>query len=306
MLNSHEICFQWLEEKKISIKPLSYDKYEAAVKKYLLSFFTSHPLDTLNQYIIEDYLNQQIECGLSLNTAKFLKSTIKSIYIYSERKYALKHIDFTCIKIDQTQKIVSTTLNTEQENMIFEYCCSHHDSLSVAILLCLYSGIKFSEICALQYGDIHLDKQYIDVHKMVQRSINREDSLTKTKFNAVELSGVSKRKVVLSDFMCDYLNQFMGEYDKDKYLLNGTHQLPDQRRYQNKLKQLGKKYGFDMTFLILRNTFKDNCIKNNVDVKTLINMLGVTNIVITNNEEETSDYFKNQRQVEKVLPKIVV
>ncbi|MCD8028078.1 MAG: hypothetical protein LUF02_05330 [Erysipelotrichaceae bacterium] len=78
-MNSSDICFQWLEEKKISIKPLSYDKYERAVNKYLLSFFQQYPIDKLDQHIIEDYLYHQIELGISHSTAKFLKSTIKSI-----------------------------------------------------------------------------------------------------------------------------------------------------------------------------------------------------------------------------------
>ncbi|MCD8027567.1 MAG: tyrosine-type recombinase/integrase [Erysipelotrichaceae bacterium] len=166
----------------------------------------------------------------------------------------------------------------------------------------LYSGLKFSEICALQYGDIHLDEKYIDIHKMVQRSVNRDNNVTKTLLHTIELTGASKRKIILSDFMCKYIKDFMDEYDERKYLLNGTYHLPDQRTYQNKLKYLGNQNGFEVTFLILRNTFKDNCIKNNVDMKTLMNMLGVTNIVIINNDN-TPDYFNNQKQIEKLLSK---
>jgi len=286
MLNSRDICFQWLEEKRISIKPLSYDKYETAVNKYLLSFFNQYPIDNLDQHIIEDYLYHQIELGLSHSTAKFLKSTIKSIYTYAERTYHLDHIDFSCIKIDVKRKSNPITLSDEQEDIVFRYCISHHDALSVAILLTLYSGLKFSEICALQYGDIHLDEQYMDIHKMVQRSVNRENDITKTLLHTIELTGASRRQIILSDFMCDYLREFMGEYDERKYLLNGTYRLPDQRTYQNKLKQLGNQNGFELTFLILRNTFKENCIKNNVDMKTLMTMLGVSNIVFTNNQKK--------------------
>ncbi|MCD8028569.1 MAG: tyrosine-type recombinase/integrase [Erysipelotrichaceae bacterium] len=303
MLNSRDICFQWLEEKRISIKPLSYDKYETAVNKYLLSFFNQYSIDNLDQHIIEDYLYHQIELGISHSTAKFLKSTIKSIYIYAERIYHLNHIDFSCIKIDENRKSATITLTDKQEDIVFKYCVSHHDALSVAILLSLYLGLKFSEICVLQYSDIHLDEQYIDIHKMVQRSVNRENDITKTILNTIDLIGTSKRQVFLSDFMCDYLRDFMGEYDERKYLLNRTYRLPDQRTYQNKLKQLGNQNGFEITFLILRNTFKENCIKNNVDMKTLMNMLGVSNIVITSNDN-TLNYFNNQKEVEKLLPKI--
>lgn len=304
MLDSNEICLKWLEEKKLSLKTLSYDKYENAVNKYLLSFFVAHPMEELDKDIIEQYLIQLQQSGLSYSSAKFLKSALKSIYIYAERTYHLNHIDFACVEIGQKSETNHIILNAQQEETIFKYCCENQDALSIAVLLCLYAGLRFSEICVLKYSDIHLDEHYIDITKMVQRCANREDSLTKTKYYITELTGVNNRQVIITDFLCDLLESFMVDYNDNKYLLSRDYRLPEQRSFQNKLKKLGKLLGFDVTFLTLRNTFKENCIKNNVDTKILINMLGIRNLVLTNDDDYRDEMSYKRSQLAKIQPDI--
>ncbi|MCD7892965.1 MAG: tyrosine-type recombinase/integrase [Erysipelotrichaceae bacterium] len=228
--------------------------------------------------------------------------TLKSLYNYAEEKYPLKHIDFSLIKITLNKKI--NLLDQYQQQIIYEYCCNHVDALGVIIVLCLYAGLRFTEVCALKYSDIDIDNGTINITKKVQRKINRHNDLTKTVFSTEELVSPEKRIVGLSTFTIYYLKIFMsqGKVDYDCYLLNKNYKIPEQRLYQKKIKELSHVLGFEINFIILRNTCKENCIKNNVDINTILNTLGVNSITITADTNNKIDIDYNQKEMNKIIP----
>ncbi|MCD7893367.1 MAG: tyrosine-type recombinase/integrase [Erysipelotrichaceae bacterium] len=228
--------------------------------------------------------------------------TLKSLYIFAEKLYSINHIDFSLIKISLNKKM--TSLDEYQERIIYEYCCNHVDSLSVAIILCLYAGLRYTEVCALKYSDIDIDSGTINISKKVQRSVNHNNNLSKTVFSTIELISPERRIVGLSQFTLFYLKLFMsqGKPDYDCYLLNKNFKIPEQRIYQKKIRELSKTLGFDVNFNILRNTCKENCIKNNVDINTLLNTLGINSITITNDDKKQIDISYNQEEMNKLIP----
>ncbi|MCD7894901.1 MAG: site-specific integrase [Erysipelotrichaceae bacterium] len=301
MIDAITFTQEWLDIKRNDIKPISYDKYEVVIKNYLVPFLKKHPIDTLNESIINQYLNNELNGTLSQRTIYLIKSVLKLLYNYAEEKYHLKHIDFSIIKVDITQK--QQTLDSYQEKIIYDYCCNHIDALSVSILLCLYGGLRFSEICALRYSDIDLDHGLIHINKKVQRKKERGNRLSKTIFSTETLDIPEKRIVALSDFMIAYLKKFMIYSEIDCYLLNQSQKLPEQRLYQRQLKALGQKYDLEVTYLMLRNTCKEKCIQNNVDMNTVLKTLGITKIIINVDNDKPIDIHYNQKQMEKLIPR---
>ncbi|MCD7895036.1 MAG: site-specific integrase [Erysipelotrichaceae bacterium] len=302
MINIDKLYNEWLYIKKKEVKLISYDKYESIGNLYVLPFLKTQPIESLNVSIVSDYINKHINNGLSSQSVQTIKMTFKSLYTYAEEKYALKHIDFSLIKIPSDKKV--TTVDEYQEKIIYEYCCNHKDALSVAIILCLYAGISFTEICALKYSDIDLNNGRINIAKKVQRKINRNNELSKTVFAAEDLVPPEKRIIGLSPFIVSYLNDFMsqGKPDYDCYMLNKNNKIPEQRIYQRKIKELSNMLGFEVTFVMLRNTCKEKCIKNNVNVHTILNTLGLTKLVISADNERDIDITYNQEEMNKISP----
>ncbi|MCD7892795.1 MAG: site-specific integrase [Erysipelotrichaceae bacterium] len=302
MIDIDKLYNEWLQDKKTQLKPISYDKYETTGNIYILPFLKEHPIENIDTPMISTYINTQINNGLSHNTAQVIKMTFKSLYNYAEEKYPLKHIDFSLIKIPSNQK--PSTLDEYQEKIIYNYCCNNIDSLSVTILLCLYAGLRFTEICALKYSDIDLDNGYVNITKKVQRKINRNNDLSYVVFSTETLAAPEKRVVGLSQFIISYLNEYMslGKPDYDCYLLNKNHKIPEQRIYQKKIKNLSNILGFEINFVMLRNTCKEKCIKNNVDMNTVLDTLGITKIIISADNDRNIDITHNQKEMNKLNP----
>lgn len=301
MIDVDVLCKEYLEIKKGEVRSISFDKYETTMNNYLLPFLKNNPIETLDNDMISKYLNELLKNGLSQSTVRVVKITLKGLYNYAEKKYTLKHIDFSMIHVGNEEK-PANVLDEYQEKNLYDYCRSHIDALGVTIILCLYGGLRFTEICALKYSDINLDDGYINVNKKVQRKINRNNTLSKTVFSTVELESPEKRKVALSSYIISYLESYMYHVDVDCYLLSNNLKLPEQRIYQRKLKDLGKELGFEVSYVILRNTCKEKCIHSNVDINTILNTLGISKLIISIDNNRNSDINYNQKQMDKLSP----
>ncbi|MCD7840741.1 MAG: site-specific integrase, partial [Erysipelotrichaceae bacterium] len=243
--------------------------------------------------------------GLSYSTVNFIRFIIFSVYDYAADNYGYKPLDLDKIKFNGSdEKKPIDSIGEEEENILYQYCLCHMNALSVSILLALYAGLRCSEICSLQIKDIHLDEGYIDVNKKSQRNTNYLNNNSKTIFYTIELTWPEKRQVVLLPFLVDYLRNYISDEPEDYYLLSKTSKLSENRLYQSKLKNLGKHFGFDLSYSILRNTFKNNCLNNNVNIKYLLNMLGMSKIEITNDDSyhESIDYQRDQ--IYKIQPNL--
>ncbi|MCD8028865.1 MAG: site-specific integrase [Erysipelotrichaceae bacterium] len=302
MITIQQICLEWLKEKEGTVKTITYEKYEKAINKYIIPFFKSHPIEQLTEKQISQYLYDQYN-DLSYSTVKFIRITLLSVYDYAVEHYDYRILHTNKITFDAVdEKKPIDTISEEEEALLYQYCMSHMNALSVAILLSLYAGLRCSEICSLTIKDIHLDEGYIDVNKKSQRNTNYINNDSKTLFHTIELSWPEKRQVVLLPFLVDYLSRYINDEPEDYYLLSKSLKLSENRLYQGKLKKLGQEFGFDVNFSVLRNTCKNNCLNNNVNIKYLLNMLGMSKIEITIDDSfhEGMDYQRDQ--MNKIQP----
>lgn len=305
MIDERQICQQWLDTKVTTVKSITYDKYETIINKYILPLFQKYPMDQLNTNEISDYLNALYDQGLSGYMVKLIKLILNSIYDFAHVIYDYPSIDFTKIILHiQSEKKTLGNLDKEQEDILFQYCMLDVNALNVSILLALYAGLRCCEICALKIEDIHLDEGYIDVNKQSERVVNRKNNESKTLVQVVDLSWPEKRQVVLQPFMIDYLRQYIQYSYPDLFLLTRTFRIPVKRTYENKLKILGTQLGMNVSYSILRNTCKSNCINNDVNIMTLLNMFGLTKLEININDSYHEEIDYTRKQLAKIQPNI--
>ncbi|MCD7892791.1 MAG: hypothetical protein LUG60_03725 [Erysipelotrichaceae bacterium] len=88
----------WLKEKQKELKPLSYSKYESDFINYILPFLKEHPIETLDETIINNYFNNTLNQILSTDALQMLKVVFKSFYNYAENKGIVRHLDFSLVR----------------------------------------------------------------------------------------------------------------------------------------------------------------------------------------------------------------
>lgn len=292
---------EWLLTKKISVKYSTYCKYENIIIKHLNPYFKENDINELTELKIINYIDHLINVmDLSKSTVNTIQGTLKSIYRYGERTHGLKKLDFNVIKFNQKSKS-KEPLNKEQEIIVWNYCLDNISNMSLAMSLGLYGGLRIGEICALKWEDIDFCNCTISITKTAER-LKSDDNNSKTKLFILEPKTESSiRSVILPDFLIKYLEKYKNEAATNNYILSNKNKPLDPRTIQKNFKKFCVKNNIDATFHTLRHTFATNCIKIGIDVKTLSEILGHSNVNITlNRYVHTSFDFKKQ-QINKIV-----
>lgn len=146
--------------------------------------------------------------------------------------------------------------------------------------MCLFTGLRLGEICALKWSDIDLENRILTVNSTVQRLYTEGYKTMTALIETMPKSECSRREIPLSDTALEIFASFTTD---TKYVFGGDKPL-EPRTLQYQFKKILKDAKLpDKNFHILRHTFSTNCIEGGTDVKSLSEMLGHSDVQITLN-----------------------
>lgn len=186
------------------------------------------------------------------------------------------------IKIERPD--ISVISKRDQEVLI-QYLKNSATNCDIGILLCLFTGIRIGELCALRNSEISVSTKTLCINSTMQRiQCFDEDSNSKTKIIITPpKSCFSKRSIPLPDCIMPYLENI--KKDDESFFLTGSKtEYIEPRSMQNYFKRVLKENGIQKTnFHALRHTFATNCVELGFDTKSLSEILGHSNVSITLN-----------------------
>ena len=182
---------------------------------------------------------------------KFAPKTVADILsrMKSIRKFALIHgykVNFIpdCTAIPQGNEDIRV-FSLAEEKILLTYLRENSDLISLGILVCLFTGLRIGEICALRWSDISLIEQEIHVRRTMQRLQNLDKNAEKKTYIAIDTpkSNSSIRTIPIPDNIMDRLRQ---AYVRDAYLLTGdVKRFVEPRTMENRFKSIIKKCGME-------------------------------------------------------------
>lgn len=275
-----EMLREWCKE-KFDVKIQTKQRYVQLIEKHFIPFF-NHKLS--KELTIDDFMQFiQIknEEGVSISVQKTLKYIMKASWEYGVLHKYCNPILFDCIKF----KKYTTKVNvfSKEEQLILENQLKKHINIrKIALLLCLYTGLRIGEVCGLKWEDIDLKKRILYVKRTIIR-VKNDNPNSKTKTLLIEStpkSETSMREIPIPDFLVEMLKQF---YSQDYfYILSNSTKLYDPRQLESSYSKIIKKCGIKYSnFHTLRHTFATRCIESKMDIKTLSEILGHASVEIT-------------------------
>lgn len=269
------VAKQWLNQIKDIRKYSTFVKYSAIYNTHLYGSLGNLPVTQID----DGSIRERIGASFSDSTEKSIYCVLNQILDYGEVNCNMQKINLRR-KGTRKKKETVQTLNLTEQTKLIRFLYQDMDIYKMGILLCLSTGLRLGEICALKWEDIDLELKILYVNSTVQR-ISVTGSGAKTKLvEGMPKTECSKREIPLSRELAELLLQFQSP---TKYLLNGEKPM-EPRTYQNKFKSYLKQAGLeDTNFHILRHTFATNCIDNGADVKSISEVLGHSDVKITLN-----------------------
>lgn len=278
------IAKQWLNIKRMSLKFSSYIKYENVINQHILPYFEEVNIYDIDDEIICDYFHQLNQSeSLSTSMLKTIRYISKALLTYSGIRYGIDTIDFSMYQFPKA-KSECVILSDTQRIHLEQYCERSLSSVSVGMLLALYAGLRIGEVCALQWKDIDLRIGILSINKTVQRLKNDSDDSSKTKLYVTKpKTDTSSRSIPLQDYLKSYLQRFydLVNHDPLDYILTQTKVPMDPRTLQKQFVKVCSLYEFQVNFHVLRHSFATYCVMAGVDVKSLSEILGHSDISTT-------------------------
>ena len=104
---------------------------------------------------LNDFINFKLTSGgLSAKSVRDIMMIYRSIENYASREYGIKETHFTMPKIDKKQTDV---LNVFERKRLENYLIHNQNKTNIAILLCLFTGLRVGELCGLKWENIDFD-----------------------------------------------------------------------------------------------------------------------------------------------------
>jgi len=198
-------------------------------------------------------------------------------------------------------------LSLLEEQRLLSVLFKDLDRYKLGVFICLYTGIRIGELCALQWRNVSLNENTIKIEQTMQR-LQSEDlnAIQKTRIIVTEpKSYAALRTIPLPEFVIDVIKPFAGS--PTSYVLSGECKtIIEPRTMQNRFKgYLEEGKIEDANFHSLRHTFATRCIEAGFDIKTLSEILGHSSVKITLDKYVHSSLQLKRNNMEKLKPAAV-
>lgn len=282
-----KICELWLADIKSTIKESSYVRYRNVTSNYIIPYLGDITVSDIDYALLSAHISRLLSSGgtkgsgLSSKTVADILVVIKAVLKYASRcKYA---VDLSAMNVTVKQKTTPVkTFEAADYMRLIKYLQSNPSYLNQGLLICVFTGIRIGELCALTWSDFSFEKKILHVHKTMQR-LQTPDGDSKTSIQITEpKSQCSVRDIPIPEVLIPCLNV---SESKDAYVLSGNAaHFVEPRTMQNHFKRVLKQCDIEsVNFHVLRHTFATRCIELGFDIKSLSEILGHANVNITLN-----------------------
>ena len=164
----------WLETVRHQVRESTYIKYRNLADSYILPRLGELEWDDITRETLESFCGYlrtsggRCGKGLSSKTLADTMSVIRSIFRYAAGHGASLSFDPSSLFIRNEPPTLRILSRKEQETLC-RFLCADLNGRNLGVLICMFTGMRLGEICALRWEDISFYEQTIYVHRTMQR-----------------------------------------------------------------------------------------------------------------------------------------
>lgn len=278
---------EWMETtKRISVKPLTYDRLETSYRSLLEYPIAKKPVSSLTTADMQSYINTLAEEGYSLSTIKKQYHLVGAYISYANGEGIQVRPICNNVSLPSPSQLAAKDEGEIQsyskaEQILLKRVLKTGDYIGYyAALLMMETGLRVGECLALKWEDVLWNRKALRVNKTLIRMAHRK----KMEVQIGAKSHTSNRLIPLSTEALNLLSELL-ETTKNPigYIFSAEDDFPisyEAIRYQitKACKIANVPYKGQHAF---RHTFATNCYYNGADVKILSKLLGHSKVSIT-------------------------
>lgn len=300
----------WLHAKRLGVKESTYIRYRNTIENHIKPDLGKYPINKISTSLMEQFVSRKLQNGridgnggLSPKSMSDIMVIVKESFKYAQSYGVIVVCSFERISFKKNAQEMRV-LSLLEEQRLLSVLFKDFDRYKMGVFICLYTGIRIGELCALQWKNVSLSENAIKIEYTMQRLQSENlNALQKTRIIVTEpKSYAALRTIPLPEFVIDVIKPFAGS--PNTYVLSGEcKKIIEPRIMQNRFKAyLAEGKIEEANFHSLRHTFATRCIEAGFDVKTLSEILGHSSVKITLDKYVHSSMQLKRNNMEKLKP----
>lgn len=296
-----QISDLWKEEKRQFVKKSTFAVYSLIVETHLLPAF-GH-LTEIIEKDVQDFVLHKLNGGLSQKTIKDMLIVLRMILKYGAKKNYCVYSPIDVIFPTDRERQELEVLSITNQKKIMRFVEDNFTFRNLGIFICLSTGVRIGEICALTWEDIDTENSIIHIRKTIQRIYIRENGVRHTELMIdTPKTATSIRDIPMTKDLLLVLKPLRKVVNENFFVLTNDITPTEPRTYRNYYKKLLAKLDIPpIKFHGLRHSFATRCIESHCDYKTVSVILGHSNISTTLNLYVHPNYEQKKKCIDKML-----
>ena len=294
-LNLSEWFDMWFDQLH-HIKQSTKTVYQSYANKHIKPRMGNICLNKLTSKDIQSFVDQ-LSDSLSPKTVRAVYAMLKKCINAAYEEEIIFNVTNN-IKLPKIFNKEVRILNHREQFILENAIENSSNSNYIGILICLYTGIRIGELCALTWNDIDLARSLLTINKTMYR-VKTGDGVKKTQIVISTPKSVSsQREIPIASFLLDRLiplKKISG------YIINNSGKFIEPAVYGRLFSRLLDKIGLPhIKFHSLRHSFAVRALELGVDIRTLSELLGHSSVSTTLNFYGHSFPEHKRRQIELI------
>ena len=301
-MNFKDISTLWKEEKRKFVKLSTISAYAVILENHLLPTFGNKVI-VITEQEVQQFVLLKLDAGLSQKTVKDFLIVLKMIYRYGVKINEFQHCDWDIKYPNAQENKALEVLNIAHHKKLMAFVSDNFTFRNLGILICLQTGIRIGEVCALQWGDIDLQKGVVSISKTIERIyiIDSEVKHTELIVSSPKTQN-SHRDIPLSKTLLQMLRPLKRIVNDKFFIITNEEKPTEPRTFRNYYKTVLKTLNIPpLKFHGLRHSFATRCIESNCDYKTVSVILGHSDISTTLNLYVHPNNEQKKKCIDKML-----
>ncbi|MDR0682340.1 MAG: site-specific integrase [Dysgonamonadaceae bacterium] len=282
-----EFLAEWLERSiRNNDRKTTYAVYRGHVANHINDALGDTKLCDLGkeqvQNLIRKLRDEKGLCGKSVRSIiQMLKTALNQAAVYG---YILQN---PCdkLRLPKDDSAVVEVFTTDEQRLIETAIAQTDDSRDYGVLIMLYAGLRIGEMSGLKWKNYDPVKRTITVATSLKRVLNYDETMPKTSVVEDEpKTAKSRRTIPVPDFLCGVLNKLRADSNSEYVVSMGNGKYVEPRTfhfiYKRLLKRAGVTYKRPHTN---RHVFATRALEIGIDLKTVSELMGHTDCMITAN-----------------------
>ena len=294
----------WAAQKQQFVKQSTMSAYALTLANYLVPHFGSHT--DIMESDVQQFVITQLDRGLRQKTIKDQLIVLKMVYRFGCKQNAFTLHEWDIHFPTEQNKHDISVFTVDQQRRLMRHLTENFTFLNLGVLICLHTGLRIGEICALRWEDIDSDNGMLQVQRTLERIYILSDGNKHTELQlSTPKTRNSQREIPLTKDLLRLLKPFRKVVNPQFYVLTNSPKPTEPRTYRNYYRHLLNSLNIPfIKFHGLRHSFATRCIESGCDSKTVSILLGHANISTTLNLYVHPNFDQKKRCIDTMLKRL--